>query len=297
MTAKKILITGKNGQLGCELQNLCPDEFEMVAMARKELDISNSSAVLKAVEQAQPDIIINAAAYTAVDRAEQEREAAFSVNARGAENIALACKQVGARFIHVSTDFVFDGKKSSPYIVSDKRNPLGVYGASKAEAEAVVQKILPESVIVRTAWVYSAHGNNFANTMLRLMAERDELAVVADQVGTPTWTGTIAEVLFALARKEQAQGIYHCTDLGVASWYDFAVAIYEEGKSNGLLPANKELAIKAITTQDYPTPAQRPSYSVLDKSRLLNDLDVDLRNWRESLRQVFSSKAQKLKAY
>ncbi|MFA0813014.1 dTDP-4-dehydrorhamnose reductase [Microbulbifer epialgicus] len=292
MANKKILITGKNGQLGRELQIRCPIGIEVVALNRNELDVSNSHAVQKVIREVRPDIIINTAAYTAVDRAEQEPEIAYTINSKGAENLARECKKLDIRFIHVSTDFVFDGKKSTPYTVNDQVVPLGVYGASKAEAEAVIQELLSDAIIVRTSWVYAAHGNNFVNTMLRLMSEREQLGVVADQVGTPTWTGTLAEILYRLAEKQDAVGIYHCTDLGVASWYDFAVAIFEEAKLHGLLPQEKKLVINAIATSDYPTPAERPAYSVLDKSRLLSELGIELKNWRESLKQAFSTKAE-----
>ncbi|WP_444945009.1 dTDP-4-dehydrorhamnose reductase [Microbulbifer sp. ZKSA006] len=290
----KILVTGKNGQLGRELQNLCPIEHELISLSREELDISDRQMVETVIQQHCPEVIINAAAYTAVDKAEKEQNLVFSVNLDGALNLAKFCKQFGIRFIHISTDFVFDGQKSSPYSELDEIAPLGVYGASKAEAEIAIQKIFPESVIIRTAWVYSVYGNNFVNTMLRLMSDKEQLGVVADQVGTPTWTGTLAKVLFALVKKESAKGIYHCTDLGVASWYDFAVAIFEEGKIYGLIPRDKKLTINAITTEDYPTPAKRPSYSVLDKSRLTKELDVELQNWRNILQQALSIKAQKL---
>lgn len=290
----RILVTGKNGQLASELQQQCPVEYELVPLAKDELDISNKAEVMNIVERIRPDVIINSAAYTAVDKAEQERDTAFAVNTLGAENLAFACKLFNVRLFHVSTDFVFDGEKSSPYLVSDTVNPIGTYGASKAEAETAIRNILPEALILRTSWVYAAHGKNFSNTMLRLMSECDQLGIVADQVGTPTWTGTIAEVLFALAGKKEAYGIYHCTDLGVASWYDFAVAIFEEGKAVGLLPGDKDLVINAITTKDYPTPAKRPAYSVLDKSRLAEELGIELRHWRESLRLALSCKAKEL---
>ncbi|WP_444935008.1 dTDP-4-dehydrorhamnose reductase [Microbulbifer sp. JTAC008] len=286
----KILITGKNGQLGRELQDQCPSEYEMIALSREELDISDVDAVNEVIENTRPDLVINSAAFTNVDSAESDPEAAFAVNVKGAENLALICKKFSVRLIHVSTDYVFDGKKSSPYFTSDKVRPLSVYGATKAEAESVISKVLPEAVIVRTSWVYASHSNNFVNTMLRLMEERDQLGVIADQVGTPTWAGTLSKVIFALSQNRNCKGIYHCTDLGVTSWYDFALAIYEEGKVSGLLPANKQVMIKAITAQDYPTAAERPSYSVLDKSRLKNDLGVELKHWREVLRQVFEVK-------
>ncbi|MFI2812271.1 dTDP-4-dehydrorhamnose reductase [Microbulbifer sp. JSM ZJ756] len=287
----KILITGKNGQLGQQLQQDAPKGVELVALGREDLDISDRAAVFSALDEHRPDVVINAAAYTAVDKAESEVDCAYSINATGPENLAVACKEFGARLIHVSTDFVFDGSKSSPYTVEDAIRPLGVYGGSKAAGEVAVQAILPEAVIVRTAWVYAAHGSNFVNTMLRLMNERDQLGVVADQIGTPTWTGTLARALYSLAANDCAQGIYHCTDAGAASWYDFAVAIYEEGKASGLIPADKEVSIDPITTADYPTPASRPPYSVLEKRVEVNGKGIKLHHWRQVLRQVLQSKA------
>ncbi|WP_250459775.1 dTDP-4-dehydrorhamnose reductase [Microbulbifer litoralis] len=285
----KILITGKNGQLGQELQNRAPKGTELIALDRTQLDISNAEAVMNTIGQYQPDFIVNAAAYTAVDKAEQEVEQAYAINATGAENLALAGREHGTRLIHVSTDFVFDGEHSSPYGVEDSVRPIGVYGESKAAGEAAVRAVLPEAIIVRTAWVYARHGSNFVNTMLRLMAERDQLGVVADQIGTPTWTGTLADAIYTLASNREARGIYHCTDAGAASWYDFAVAIFEEGKAAGLLPQERQVQINPITTADFPTPASRPAYSVLDKSRLTQELNFELTHWRQSLRQALTT--------
>ncbi|MCX2802177.1 dTDP-4-dehydrorhamnose reductase [Microbulbifer thermotolerans] len=286
----KVLITGKNGQLAQELIKRKPAHIELLALARSELDITNGSQVMQAIADYQPAVVINAAAYTAVDKAEEEVEQAYAANATGPENLAIACKEMGARLIHISTDFVFNGDKSTPYKEQDQVQPLGVYGQSKAAGEAAIQRTLPQALILRTAWVYSAHGANFANTMLRLMKERDQLGVVADQIGTPTSTHTLAEAIYGLLEKPDAEGIYHCTDAGTASWYDFAVAIYEEGKASGLLPAEKQVQIKPIATADYPTPASRPAYSVLDKSRLTAALNRDLPHWRHALREIFREK-------
>lgn len=286
----RILLTGKDGQLGRELQKSVPPGTGLIALGREELDICQRESVMEKVASVQPDVVINTAAYTAVDKAETETDLAFGVNASGAENLALTCRELNARLIHVSTDFVFDGQKSSPYTPNDPVRPLGAYGESKAAGERATQEILPEAVIVRTAWVYAREGHNFVNTMLRLMAERDELAVVADQVGTPTWAGSLAEILYQLAADRSASGIYHCTDAGIASWYDFAVAIYEEGKEAGLLSAEQQVQIKPIATSDYSTPAARPAYSVLDKSRLANELGIELKHWRQALRQALGGK-------
>ena len=285
----KVLIAGKNGQLGRQLQKQAPAGATVVAHGRDTLDIANKDQVFTVLKQEQPDLVINAAAYTAVDKAESDCEQAHLINARGPENLALACRELGIRLIHVSTDFVFDGKQSHPYQPQDTRCPLGVYGASKARGEEAIEAILPEAIIVRTAWVYDREGGNFATTMMRLMSERDQLGVVADQIGTPTWAGTLAQSLYALAANPEASGIYHCTDAGAASWYDFAVAIYEEGKAAGLLPQSRQVQISPIATADYPTPAARPAYSVLDKGRLVKDAGVALKHWRQVLRAALNS--------
>ena len=286
----KVLLTGKNGQLAQQLTKRKPDHIELIALGRNELDITDAEQTMARIAEQKPAAVINAAAYTAVDKAEIEIEQAYAVNATGPENLAIACKEHGAKLLHVSTDFVFDGYQSTPYEETASVRPLGVYGESKAAGEAAVQSVLPEAIILRTAWVYSAHGANFANTMLRLMAERDQLGVVADQVGTPTSTQTLAQAIYALLAEDSAKGIYHCTDAGVASWYDFAVAILEEGRVAGCLPADRAVAIKPIATTDYPTPAARPAYSVLDKHRLTTELNIELPHWRQALREVFKEK-------
>ncbi|MBB5212318.1 dTDP-4-dehydrorhamnose reductase [Microbulbifer hydrolyticus] len=285
----KILITGKNGQLGKQLQKQVPAGVTLVAHGRDTVDVANKEQVFSVLGGAKPDVVINAAAYTAVDKAESDIEQAHAINARGSENLALACRELGARLIHVSTDFVFDGQQSHPYKPEDYRKPLGVYGESKARGEEAIEAILPEAIIVRTAWVYDREGGNFVTTMLRLMNERDQLGVVADQIGTPTWAGTLAQSIYALAENSEAKGIYHCTDAGAASWYDFAVAIFEEGKSAGLLPQDKQVKVGPIATADYPTPAARPAYSVLDKSRLVKEAGVELKHWRQVLRAALNT--------
>ncbi|WP_043318827.1 dTDP-4-dehydrorhamnose reductase [Microbulbifer sp. HZ11] len=285
----KILVTGKNGQLGQQLQKQAPAHTTVIAHGRDTLDVADKEQVFAVLQQAQPDLVINAAAYTAVDKAESEVEQAHAINAQGPENLALACRELGIRLIHVSTDFVFDGQQPQPYCPEAPRNPLSVYGQSKARGEEAIERILPEAITVRTAWVYDRDGGNFVNTMLRLMNDRDQLGVLADQIGTPTWAGTLAQCIFALAANDGAKGIYHCTDAGVASWYDFAVAIYEEGKAAGLIAKEKPVQIKPITTADYPTPAVRPAYSVLDKSRLVEDSGIELNHWRQVLREILAT--------
>ncbi|WOX07310.1 dTDP-4-dehydrorhamnose reductase [Microbulbifer pacificus] len=285
----KILITGKCGQLGQQLQQQAPADVSLIAHGRDTLDIANKEQVFTVLKQEQPDAVINAAAYTAVDKAESDVDLAYAINARGPENLALACRELGIRLIHVSTDYVFDGKQFYPYQPGDRRNPLGVYGESKARGEEAIEAILPEAIIVRTAWVYDRTGRNFVNTMLRLMSERDQLGVVTDQIGTPTWAGNLAKCLFALAQNADAKGIYHCTDAGTASWYDFAIAIFDEGRAAGLISPDKHVRINPIATSDYPTAAIRPSYSVLDKTRLTKEVGVELSHWRRVLRMVLRS--------
>jgi len=281
----KVLIAGAYGQLGWELQRSVPDGIESVALSSSELDITNGKEVDETVDRGCPRVIINAAAYTAVDKAEEEPQRAFAVNAQGAANLASAAQKIGARFIHISTDFIFDGCKSSPYLPTDQANPTGVYGKSKLAGEQKVIEIngLKQCALVRTAWVYSSHGHNFVKTMLRLMAERDHLGIVDDQVGTPTWAKTLAEAVWKLAVTDQ-DGIFHWTDAGVASWYDFAVAIQEEALSLELL--KNKCAIVPIGTDDYPLPAKRPPFSVLDKSATWSKIGLSGQHWRQSLRNM-----------
>lgn len=277
-----VLVTGAGGQLGWELQRSAPENITLIALTSAELDISDAEQVNSFVLERQPRVVINAAAYTAVDKAESERQQAYLVNTQGPENLALACQQVGARLIHVSTDFVFDGKKNRPYQPEDQPNPLGVYGESKLAGEIAVRNILGEQgVIIRTGWVYSRHGNNFVKTMLRLMTEKAQLGVVTDQVGTPTWAKGLAECCWAAALRGDASGIYHWSDAGVCSWYDFAVAIQDLALELGLL--EKRIPINDIATHAYPTPAKRPTYSVLSKARAIEALAVTPRHWRHQL--------------
>jgi dTDP-4-dehydrorhamnose reductase len=280
----RVLLVGGSGQLGRELQRCTPADTELLALGSQELDLREAGVVAARVTAFQPQVIINAAAYTAVDRAESESDAAFAVNGQGAANLANAARTVGAYCLQVSTDFVFDGTQSHPYLPTDRTNPLGVYGASKLAGEQLALAAYPEGLaIVRTAWLYAALGNNFVTTMLRLMGERERLGVVADQVGTPTWAYGLAGALWQMCRV-QPKGIYHWTDAGVASWYDFAVAIQEEGLACGLLA--REIPIQPINTVDYPTPATRPAYSVLDKTETWAALGMTPPHWRVALRRM-----------
>ncbi|MGY0626359.1 MAG: dTDP-4-dehydrorhamnose reductase [Paraglaciecola chathamensis] len=278
----KVLITGKNGQLGWELCHRAPQAgVEVFAFGSSELDITQSGDVAQVFSCVKPDVVINCAAYTAVDKAESDQENVYLVNETGAVNIANACKDIGARLLHVSTDFVFDGTKHCPYTITDTPNPLGVYGASKLAGELGIQNVLPEAVIVRTAWVYSTHGNNFVKTMLRLMQEKPQLGIVSDQIGTPTYAAGLAQWLWAVVGQGDIKGMYHWTDAGVASWYDFAVAIQELALEKVLL--KQAIPILPIYAQQYPTPAKRPAFSVIDKTSAENDTGLQTVHWRKQL--------------
>jgi dTDP-4-dehydrorhamnose reductase len=279
-----VLITGsERGQLNFELCRSLPEDFAQLTLDER-LDISDAAAVNNVVGELQPKIIINAAAYTAVDNAETDTESAFAVNHLGVENLAQAAKKHGAKVIHVSTDFVFGESDGKPFSTTASCHPDSVYGESKLAGEKALFKLLPDnSTIVRTAWVYSSHGNNFVKTMLRLMQERSELGIIADQIGSPTWAKSLAKALWQVARTNTT-GMHHWTGAGVASWYDFAVAIYEEGRAMGLL--SKDVVINPLTTEQYPTPAKRPAYSVLSLGQTWDALDIRADQWREELRNM-----------
>lgn len=280
----KALVVGGNGQLGRELVVRVPEGWQVTAMGSGEMDVRDREAVALAINKLQPDLVINSAAYTAVDRAESEPEEAYAINGHGVAHLAEAAKSAGAKLIHISTDFVFDGRSSVPYHSGDRTNPVSVYGASKLEGERLAAAFCgTDALIIRTSWLYGSHGHNFVKTMLKLMAEREQLGIVADQIGTPTWTGGLAEAIFRLAAQE-VSGIQHWSDAGVASWYDFAVAIQEEAMSIGLL--DKSIPVVPICTVDYPTPARRPAYSVLDKSETWGLMGVQAPHWRVNLRRM-----------
>jgi dTDP-4-dehydrorhamnose reductase len=281
----KVLITGAGGQVGRILSSDAPPGVEVLACGHKDLDIADASAVSDYVRLRAPDVIINAAAYTAVDRSESEPELARKGNENGPRHLATAAARApGTRLIHLSTDFVFDGAASVPYRPEAATNPLSVYGATKLAGERAVLEELPgRSVVLRTAWVYAAEGANFVRTMLRVMKANGTVRVVADQVGTPTAARWLAEAIWQLVAKPDVTGIHHWTDAGVASWYDFAVAIAEEGALLGLVPP--DVTVTPIATAEYPTPARRPSYSVLDKTSLTSRGLTPL-HWRKRLRSV-----------
>jgi len=252
-----------------------------------DLDITDQDSVERKFDEIEPDLVINAAAYTAVDRAERERNRAFRVNADGARNVSRAAASRGARVIHISTDFVFDGSQGSPYRPLDSANPQNAYGESKRRGEEyVIAATGGAALILRTAWLYSRFGSNFVTAMLARMRDGKQLEIVADQVGTPTWAKGLAATIWQAAVATHLHGILHWTDAGVASWYDFAVAIQEEALSCGLL--SQPVEVSPIETRNYPTPARRPPYSVLDKSDTWSSLAIQPQHWRIALRAMLN---------
>jgi len=276
----KILIVGGNGQLGRGLAASAPHDAEIVSHDIDTLDITDEASVRRCVAAVKPALLFNAAAYTAVDKAESEEDIALAANGTAVGYLAAAARDEGARFVHVSTDFVFDGTQGIPYAPGDATNPVSAYGRTKLAGE---QAAGPDALTVRTAWVYAPNGGNFVRTMLRVMRERPEVRVVADQIGTPTYAPGLASALWTLAGKDLS-GIYHYTDSGAASWYDFAVAIQEEALAVGLL--DHAVPVIPIATSAYPTPARRPHYSVLDKSSTFAALGAPAPHWRTNLRTM-----------
>jgi len=281
----RVLLTGAGGQVGRAILKLAPANASVIGLGRAELDIADDVSVGMQISALRPDIIVNAAAYTAVDRAEAEPEAAHRTNARAPGVLAMAAADCGAKLIQISTDFVFDGSASRPYPPDATPAPLSVYGRTKLEGEHAVRSILgDQSLILRTAWVYDGQGRNFLRTMLRIMAEQESVGVVADQVGSPTAAHSVAEAVWSLVSKAPQGGVFHWTDAGVASWYDFAVAIAEEASARGLL--RSAVRVTPIATDEYPTLARRPAYSVLDKRATARILALEQIHWRQRLRMV-----------
>jgi len=281
----KVLVTGCKGQVGIELVRQGIATHEVLAFDHAGLDITDVKAVHEVVQRVRPDVVINAAGYTAVDRAEEEVKLAFAVNRDGAANLAKACSAIHIPMVHISTDYVFDGSKQGAYTEDDPIAPLGVYGASKAAGEDAVRAYCPHHLILRTSWVFSAHGNNFVKTMLRLGAERKEISVVADQWGCPTAASELARGIMALLEEgKSAWGIYDFCQPEPITWYDFAKAIFDEARRHGM-PLRIE-GLKAITTADYPTPAERPANSVMDCRRFEQTFSFTIRPWRETLAEV-----------
>ncbi|WP_107839175.1 dTDP-4-dehydrorhamnose reductase [Metasolibacillus meyeri] len=277
----KIMVTGANGQLGQELvKQVNASEYELFAFTKTALDITNMDQVNAVCEEIQPHIIINAAAYTNVDGAETNEELAFQVNAIGQRNLAVAAEKVGAKICYISTDYVFNGQATAPYSEYMHVDPLGVYGQSKYAGELLTQTLSTKYFIVRTAWVYGEYGSNFVKTMLKLAEDKSELGVVHDQVGSPTYTVDLAEFLIELVQTEK-YGIYHCTNSGTCSWYEFAQEIFKLAK--------KDIQVNPLTSDQFPRPAKRPAYSVLgDLSLRMNGYSVR-RHWKEALREYINN--------
>lgn len=279
-----VLITGANGQLGQSIQfiaNKYPN-IQFVYTDFQEMDITNIENCQAVFAKHQPHFCINTAAYTAVDKAESEWDKAHLINAVGPENLAKVCKEFDTILIHISTDFIFDGTSKVPYLETDIPNPKSIYGQTKLDGELAIQKNWEKHFIVRTSWVYSQFGANFMKTMLRLASERDTLSVVNDQIGTPTYAVDLAEVLIKIINTENPTpntqrpfGVYNFSNEGVCSWYDFAAAIFHQ---KGI-----QIDLKPIPTDSYPTPAKRPAYSVLDKTKIKKVFGVEIKNWKESL--------------
>jgi dTDP-4-dehydrorhamnose reductase len=283
----RVLITGANGQLGGAMQRTAPAWADWNAIDAEDVDLTDHAMLTARLVVEAPDVIINASAYTAVDKAESDEALARAINAEAVAVMVEAVASTGGKVVHVSTDYVFDGTASTPYAPDAPRSPQSVYGRTKAEGE---DHLRPEDLLVRTAWVYEAGGANFVRTMIRLMNEREELGVVADQVGSPTWATGLARAIWALVER-QATGTFHHSDDGAVSWHGFALAIAEEAHALGLV--KRIPVINPITTADYPTPARRPAFSLLDCSAtraLLRDRAVP---WRENLRLMLEEEAKR----
>jgi len=283
---KTILVTGANGQLGSELQALATahSEYDFVFTGRRELDLSSSESIKNFFKERQFDVIINCTAYTAVDKAESDEEMAYAINHKAVETLAIIAKEKNISLIHISTDYVFDGSSFKPYIEDEPTNPQSIYGSSKLAGEEALQSINPEnSLIIRTSWVYSSFGNNFVKTMLRLGREREELGVIFDQVGTPTYARDLASAILTIIPQLSNDDveILHYSNEGVCSWYDFAIAIFEMQSIT--------CHVNPIETKAYPTPATRPHYSLLNKTKIKENYTVTIPYWRDSLRQALQS--------
>ncbi len=279
----KVVVTGKGGQLASELESLKGFDPNWTFLSEQDLDITNKLSVVGFFELNRFDLVINCAAYTAVDKAEDEKELAFKVNAEGTKNLLEACERMDAKFIHYSTDYVFDGSSKEPYTELDTPNPNSVYGASKRKGEEYILKNNKvKSVILRTSWVYSSYGNNFVKTMVRLGSEKKELGIVSDQIGSPTYAKDLAKDTLNILNNENYQwsrgDVFHYSNNGSCSWYEFADKIFEK--------TNTYVKLKKLKTEDYPTKARRPKYSLLDKSKFENTFKIQIRDWKSSLLEM-----------
>ncbi len=285
----RLVVTGRNGQVATALLGLASEDVEVIALARPDLDLERPETIEPALRAARPDVVVSAAAYTAVDAAETDAERAALINAHAPGVLAEVAARLGAPIVHLSTDYVFDGAKLSPYVESDPTGPRTVYGATKLDGERAVAAANPRHAVLRTAWVYAAHGKNFVRTMLRLAETRDELNVVGDQLGNPTYAPDIAAGVLAVARTlqrgEGESGVYHMSGAGEASWAQFATAIFEGARRRGAPSA----AVHTIGSKDYPTPAERPKNSRMDCTRLREAFGVALPPWRTSLERCLDA--------
>lgn len=288
-TPRRALVTGVGGQLGRELVRTAPAAWECIGLTRVELDVADQFAVEAAVEKHRPDLILNTAAFTAVDRAEAEPDRARATNVLGPAVLATQAARRKLRMIHISTDYVFDGNASLAYRPEDPTNPLGTYGATKLEGERRVQDALPAALIVRTSWLYSESGQNFVTWALSKFGDGEAVRATVDQIGSPTWVGTLAPALWAAARLE-ISGVVHWADLGVASRFDLALAVAEEGAAAGLIRAGSE--VLPATTADFPTPARRPAFSPLDGTSAREALGLAGTHWRLALREALRRRAR-----
>ena len=286
MAIHTILVTGANGQLGWELGQLASNypAFKFVLVDRSQLDLAFPESFEKIIQTIAPDCIINTAAYTAVDKSETEKELSYTVNATAVEALAVICKNLVIPFITYSTDYVFDGAATAPYNTSTKVDPVNYYGSTKAAGEKMAMEANEDSIVIRTSWVFSSHGNNFVKTMLRLMKERDQLKIVADQKGRPTYAKDLAlatmKMIEAMNAGKTVKGIYHFANGGETTWFDFAATI----KAIAGLTCD----VQPIETKDFPTPAKRPAYSVLDTSKIEQDVEVDIRHWEDALKECMN---------
>ena len=276
---KKILVTGSKGQLGVDLVNILSNEYYVIGLDKEKLDITNLDYVINAVKTIKPDIIINSAAYTNVDKAEENIDLSYKINALGARNLAIASLENNSRLVHISTDFVFDGEKNEPYMEFDKTNPLSIYGKSKLLGEEFIKEINPKHYILRASWLYGENGNNFVKTMLKLGNENKTLKVVNDQRGTPTYTKDLVQVINMII-KTDAYGTYHASNEGECTWFEFAKKIFE-------ISNIKDINVLPITTEELNRPAKRPKYSVMKNYMLELNFDYKLKPWDESLKKFF----------
>lgn len=280
MAAIKIIVTGSNGQLGSELKELASQysQIDFLFFDRNELSIADKAALQTVFELHQPNYFINCAAYTAVDKAEEEKQLASEINGTAVGEIARLCEQHNCKLVHISTDYVFNGLANTPLKESNEVNPVNAYGESKLLGEQLALKNDPNAIIIRTSWVYSSYGKNFVKTMMRLMKEKESIGVVNDQIGSPTYAADLAKaILLIITSDKWAPGIYNYSNEGVISWFDFAVEIKKL--------INASCTVNPITTAQFPTPAKRPAYSVLDKTRIRHTFNISLKDWKESLQE------------